>query len=317
MTPSDFRSANGIRHPKGLKHTALLLLLAYLGYSACSVFAGDLLLQGKCVIPETSSTFAQCTVINDGSSIIVLTGRSQALSLKLFISNILLSGRLSPEFENNSPLLRTNIVRSLAEIGTGIGDAQNSSNVRAMQFNRDATIQTLIFIADRSGRNVGEVSSLIPNKILNQQAGADLAPSDGREILAAFDREFERCETLYEALMFEEGDRVLDLVIAKAKLFREQYLGKPGSESISNVLISKATQLQRFRDYKAFDRILEEQEAERNFDNLQRIQAEKEKQRREYNYKMAQEYRRSLEAIALRWYSYWGVSRSTNIYILK
>ena len=293
------------------------MLFAYVGYSACSVAAGDLLLQGKCVIPETSSTFAQCTVINDGSSIIVLTGRSQQLSLKLFISDILLSGRLSPEFENNSPLLRLNIVRSLAEIGTGLGDAQSSSNVRGMQFNRDATIQTLIFIADRSGRNVSEVSSLIPNKVLNQQAGADLAPADGREILASFEREFERCETLYESLMFEEGDRVLDLVIAKAKLFREQYAGKTGSESISNLLNSKTTQLQRLRDYKTFDRYLEEQEAERNFDKLQRIQAEKERQRREYNYRMAQEYRRSLEAVALRWYSYWGINRSTNIYILR
>ena len=186
-----------------------------------------------------------------------------------------------------------------------------------MQFNRDATIQTLIFIADRSGRNVGEVSSLIPNKVLNQQAGADLAPADGREILASFEREFERCETLYESLMFEEGDRVLDLVIAKAKLFREQYAGKTGSESISNLLNSKTTQLQRLRDYKTFDRYLEEQEAERNFDKLQRIQAEKERQRLEYNYRMAQEYRRSLEAVALRWYSYWGINRSTNIYILR
>lgn len=279
--------------------------------------ARDLLLDGKCTIPETSSTFSQCSLINDGRSITVTTGRSQSLLVKVFLSDLLLAGRLTPEFEKNSPNLQPALVRSLSEIGTGLGDAQNSSNVRAIQFNRDGSIQTLIFIADRRGNNIGEISSLIPVRLLNQQAGSNLAPADARSILTSFDREFERCQTLYEAMMFEEADRVLDMTTAKARLFKDNYGSLDGAEAISNLLNSQIAQLQRLRDYKAYDRYIEEQEAERDYNQAQRRIAEQERQRREYQYKMAIEYRRSLEAIARYWYPYWGIRHSTNVYIIR
>ena len=296
---------------------ALLLLIASEAFLPSFSKSRDLLLEGKCTIPEISATYAQCTVINDGRSITVLTGRSQNLLIKLFLSDIRLSGRLTPEFEKNSPRLQAALARSLSEIGTGLGDAQNSTNVRAIQYDRDSTIQTLVFIADRKGKNIGEVSTLIPQRSLEQQAGADLAPADARSILASFEREFERCQSLYDALMFEEADRVLDMAIAKARLFKEQYGSRDGASAISNVLNSQIGQLQRLRDYKAYDRYLEEQQAEQDYNAAQRRIAEQERQRREHQYRMAVEYRRSLEAIARRWYPYWGFVQSTNIYVIR
>lgn len=295
----------------------LLLMLASGVISPRTTLAKDLLLEGKCTIPETSSTFSQCSLINDGRSITVTTGRSQSLLVKLFLSDLLLAGRLTPEFERNSPSLQPALVRSLSEIGTGLGDAQNSTNVRALQFNRDGRIQTLIFIADRQGKNIGEISSLIPERQLNQQAGSNLAPADARSVLASFEREFDRCQTLYDALMFEEADRVLDMTTAKARLFQDNYGSLSGAEAISDILNSQITQLQRLRDYKSYDRYLEEQAAERDFNEAQRRIAEQERQRREHQYRMAVQYRRSLEAIARRWYSYWGFVPSTNIYVIR
>jgi hypothetical protein len=307
-----------IQMPAARLGIVMLLLLVSGAISQSPTLARDLLLEGKCTIPETASTFAQCTLINDGRSITVTTGRSQSLLLKLFLADLLLAGRLTPEFERNSPRLQAAVGRSLSEIGTGLGDAQNSSNVRAVQFNRDGIIQTLIFIANRQVKNIGEISSLVPEQQLNQQADSDeLAPSDARSILASFEREFERCQTLYEALMFEEADRVLDMATAKVKLFKEQYGNRSGAQAISNVLNSQITQLQRLRDYKAYDRYIEEQEAERDYNEAQRRIAELERQRREHQYKMAVEYRRSLEATARNWYPYWGIVRSTNIYIIR
>lgn len=296
---------------------ALILLIASEAFLPKSSESRELVLEGKCAIPEIPATYAQCTVMNDGRAITVLTGRSQNLLIKLFLSDIRLSGRLTPEFEKNSPRLQSALSRSLSEIGTGLGDAQNSTNVRALQFNRDSTIQTLVFIADRRGKNIGEVSSLIPHNSLDQQAGSDLAPADARSILASFEREFERCETLYDALMFEEADRVLDMAIAKSRLFKEQYGSRDGASAISNVLNSQIAQLQRLRDYKAYDRYLEEQQAEQDYNAAQRRIAEQERQRREHQYRMAVEYRRSLEAIARRWYPYWGINQSTNIYVIR
>lgn len=296
---------------------ALVLMLASGVIFPRTLLARDLLLEGKCVIPETSSTFSQCSLVNDGRSITVTTGRSQNLLVKLFLSDLLLAGRLTPEFERNSPRLQPALGRSLSEIGTGLGDAQNSTNVRAFQFNRDGTVQTLIFIADRRGKNIGEISSLIPERQLNQQAGSSLAPADARSVLASFEREFDRCQTLYDALMFEEADRVLDMTTAKARLFKDKYGGLDGAEAISNLLNSQIAQLQRLRDYKAYDRYIEEQTAERDYSQAQRRIAEQERQRLEHQYKIAIEYRRSLEAIARYWYPYWGIRRLTNVYIIR
>lgn len=295
-------------------------LLTCLTFGVCihrEALAKDLLLEGKCTIPEKSSSFAQCAVLNDGQSITVLSGRSQTLQIRILLSDIIFSGRLTPEFEANSPLLKSNIARSLSEVGTGLGDAQNSTNVRAFQFNRDGSVQTLIFIADRGGKNIGEISSLIPSTSLNQQAGSDLAPGEARQILTAFEREFDRCQSLYEALMFEEADRVLDLAIAKSNLFSQKYGNRSGGNAIANVLKSQITQLQRLRDFRTFDRYLEEQQAERDYNEVQRRIAEEERKRREHQYRLAIEYRKSIEAIARRWYPYWGLRYSSNIYIFR
>lgn len=306
-------------HALILKRIALLSAALFGTFSSYShsALARDLLLEGKCTIPETSSVFVPCTVMNDGRSIMLLSGRSQALQFKLLLSEIVLSGRLTPQFEANSPRLRTNIGRSLSEIGTGLGDAQNSTNVRALQFNRDSTPQTLIFIANRSSKNIGELSSLIPDRSLSPQAGTELAPAEAREILASFEREFERCQNLYDALMFEEADRVLDLAAAKSRLFVEQYGSQGGAEAIAKILRSQITQLQRLRDYRAYDRYIEEQQAEKDYNDAQRRIAEQERQRREHEYRLAVEYRKSLEALARPWLPYWGFTYSNNIIIIR
>lgn len=298
------------------RQTALFICLALGAFQPGTAVARDLLLEGKCTIPETSRSFTKCTVMNDGQAITLLTGRSQSLHFKVLLSDILLAGRLTDEFEENSPLLRANIGRSLSEIGSGLDDAQNSSNVRALQFNQNASTQTLIFIASRQDVNAGEISSLIPDLSLDQQAGDDLAPRDGQNILIAFQREFERCQSLYDDLMFEEADRVLDLAIAKSRLFSQNYGSRDGAESISRVLSAQIAQLQRLREYRAYDRYLEEQQAESDFNAAQQRIADQERARRQHEYRLAVEYRKSLEAIARRWYPYWGLTYSTTIYIL-
>jgi hypothetical protein len=279
--------------------------------------AATILVEGKCTVPEINSSYDKCLVLNDGNSISILTGRNQSLQYKVVLSNVILSGRLTPEFEENSPLLKSNILKSLADIDTRLADAQASSNVRAFQLKDDNAIRTLIFIGDRQSKNIGEIDRAIPTKSLNMQSGSDIAPEEARIILASFEKEFERCQSLYEALMFEEGDRVLDLTIAKSKLFQNKYLGMNGAGSISNVLKSKIGQLDKLRSYKAYDREIEERQAENNYNAAQKLIAAQERKRREHQYKLAVEYRRSLEATAYRWYNYWGLRYPSNIYIVR
>ena len=279
--------------------------------------AATILVEGKCTVPEINSSYNHCLALNDGNSITILTGRNQSLQYKVALSDVILSGRLTPEFEENSPLLKSNILKSLADIDTKLADAQTSSNVRAFQLKHDNAIRTLIFIADRQSKNIGEIDRAIPTKSLNMQSGSDIAPEEARIILASFEKEFERCQSLYEALMFEEGDRVLDLTIAKSRLFHNKYLGMNGADLISKVLKSKIEQLDKLRSFKAYDREIEERQAENNYNAAQKLIAAQERKRREYQYKLAVEYRRGLEATAYRWYYYWGLRYPSNIYIIR
>ena len=80
--------------------------------------AATILVEGKCTVPEINSSYNHCLALNDGNSITILTGRSQSLQYKVALSNVILSGRLTTEFEKNSPLLESNILKSLAFIIT-------------------------------------------------------------------------------------------------------------------------------------------------------------------------------------------------------
>lgn len=280
-------------------------------------FAKDLLLEGKCAIPELRQSFPACTILNDGKSLIILTGRNQFLQRKVPISDITLAGQLGTRFEANSQLLKENITQSLSEINTSLSDAQKSNNVRAFQFETSKLILTLILIADRTQKNIDEISQLIPTIDRKDSANADLAPAEAREILEDFERKFERAQTLYENLMFEEADRVLDLAIAKKNLFTKSYGNREGVKEVSNLLNSQIKQLLSLREYKTYDRMVEEQIAEKNYDQAQRRLAEAEEKRRKYQYKMAVEYRKTAEANAVSWYSFWLGRPRTSIYIIR
>lgn len=299
------------------KFFILIFLSWFCFLSNFKSMAANILVEGKCTVPEINLSFTNCFALNDADSITILTGHNQSLQYKVALYNVILSGRLTPEFEENSPLLRSNILKSLADIDTKLADAQTSSNVRAFQLKHDNAIRTLIFIADRQSKNIGEIDRAIPTKSLNMQSGPDIAPEEARVILASFEKEFERCHSLYEALMFEEGDRVLDLIFAKSKLFHNKYLGMNGADLISNVLKSKIGQLDKLRSYKAYDREIEERQAENNYNAAQKLIAAQERKRREHQYKLAVEYRRGLEATAYRWYYYWGLRYPSNIYIIR
>ena len=86
---------------------------------------------------------------------------------------------------------------------------------------------------------------------------------------------------------------------------------------ISKVLKSKIGQLDKLRNFKAYDREIEERQAENNYNVAQKLIAAQERKRREHQYKLAVEYRRSLEATAYRWYNYWGLRYPSNIYIVR
>lgn len=272
--------------------------------------------EGKCVIPETGDVYPKCGIINDGSSLTIVAGRGKNLIKKIPISDIYRSGRLTADFETSSPLLKSRINSSLSEIQTDRSDAIQSNNVRAIQVNDNGSFYTVILIADRN-KNLESLSSLIPNQYPNPIAGSKLLFDDAQKILKDFERQFERVDSLYSELMFEEGDRALDLAAAKAILFKQRFGNKEGVLEVEKYLQSQIRQLIALRNFKNSERLLEEVNAEKEYDKAQKKLAVEQLKRQEYFYKLAVEYRKTAEANALKWYAIWAGRPSNNIYIIR
>jgi len=274
-------------------------------------------MEGKCAIPERSVAYKKCAVMNDGSAITVLAGPNQQLVQQILLSDIIVAGRLSSIYGLTSSQFNQNIATVLGLVNLTTNDAFKSSNVRGLQYKQGQAFETIVFIANREAKTYDGISSLIPTIASNIQAGEQLAPADAHEILADFQRQFERAQSLYQELMFEEADRVLDMSIAKANLFSQKYETREGAKDVLTFLVSQVRELQAMRDYKSYDRKLEEYQAEQDYNQVQRQRAEAERQRREHEYRVAAEYRKATEANTLKWYNYWYGRPSTSIYIIR
>ena len=134
--------------------------------------------------------------------------------------------------------------------------------------------------------------------------GVGPAPSS-REALEAFMRQLDRSEMLYEALMFEEADRVSDMTIMRINAFLESHRHLSGIDDLENVLQTRANQLRELRRLKEYERQHEEDQAAARFDSLKLERERKQRELREHAYRMAVERRKQAEARAARWWPLW------------
>ena len=134
--------------------------------------------------------------------------------------------------------------------------------------------------------------------------GAGPSPSS-REALEAFIRQLDRAETLYQALMFEEADRVSEMTVMRINAFLESHRHLSGINELESVLQARTNQLRELRSLKQFERQIEEDQAAARYDNLKIERERKRRELREHSYRMAVERRRAAEARAASWWPLW------------
>lgn len=134
---------------------------------------------------------------------------------------------------------------------------------------------------------------------------AQQPPKGSSAAMEFFNKELDRAEQLYSELMFEEGDRVADMTIARINAFIQNHQNIAGAKEIEAVYQSRVEQLRRLKDYKSFDRALMLQEGAARFDAKKSERERKARDQREHNYRLAVEARRTAEARAARWWSSW------------
>jgi hypothetical protein len=296
-----------------------MLACAGLVVSANRGRASDLRIDGKCAVPELSLAIPDCTILQQPDGIAVLSGRNLRLSLTILPSAIVRSGRLTPELEAQSPLLRLRLSSSLAQLNTDLDDARASTNVRAVQFRSDTGLETLVVIADRRRTASGALEAALPSRSGPSSATLSetpqIAPSEASRILREFELALERIQSLYEHLMFEEGDRVLDLLIAETINFNNSYSRYEGSQQITAFLNSQINQLQALRALKSYERNLEEQSSEWNYNQRQAAIYREQQRQLEQAYRLATEVRRAAEASARSWWALWLGQPTTTVII--
>jgi len=137
-------------------------------------------------------------------------------------------------------------------------------------------------------------------------ADASGEPSvSSREALQGFLRQLDRAEDLYNALMFEEADRVNELTVMRINAFLESHRHLSGVDDIEAVLQARTRQLRDLRALKEVDRMLEEQQAADRYDRLSPERLRRQRERQEQAYRLAVELRRAAEARAARWWPLW------------
>ena len=150
-----------------------------------------------------------------------------------------------------------------------------------------------------------------PNSVKAESApvagpGSGTGPSPSvREVLAAFMRQLDRAETLYQALMFEEADRVSDMSVMRINAFLESHRHLSGINELESVLQARTNQLRELRSLKQYERQLEEDRAAARYDSLKIERERKQRERLEHSYRMAVERRRAAEARAASWWPLW------------
>ncbi len=298
-----------------LKQIALATLL--IATTAPNSYAKSIRVDGKCAIPERNLILQRCTILNRDGVISILGGKTLDLAVKIYPSAIIKSGSLNRIIESDSRDLKRRLKDSLKRLNTGWGDANKSNNVRVLQFQVSSGIEPLVLVANRESYGSSTASDVIPTKHKAAETSqSQHAPIEATRALSDFEKEFDRAQSLYEALMFEEADRVLDLAIMRANSFIGNYLDYQGADTMEAVLQRRVDQLRALREFKRYDRELEELQAADRYDELKRQRLLEEQRRREHAYKMAVEYRRAAEATAARWWVYWWGRPQSNIYII-
>lgn len=275
--------------------------------------SADGLVEGKCGIVENSTTFQRCTLIQTRGEISVLANNGSNLLLKAKSSEILRISPLNKQAEAISPSFKSGLPQTLSGLGLSAGDAQRSMNVKLIQARaRSGSPVSLLFVAERNTANIDQLNANlinIDNTATNNPQDAELVPSDIRQILQDFDRSFARIQGLYEALLFEEADRVFDRTQIELRNFSRRFGHYAGATEVINVLNSRTRQLETLRNLKSYDYQVAQWQAERRYDRIQREKAAAEEQRRKQEYLLAVEQRKTAEANARKWWAIWLASR--------
>lgn len=291
----------------------LSLVLALGVSTAVSPAKSEGLIEGKCGILESGSAFSRCTVISKGGDLAVLANNGGNLIFQARNSEILRIGSLSPRAEAISPGIKTGFRATLSALSISESDARRSSNVRLIQARgNSATVKSLLFIADRDTRNLDQLNANltpIDNYTSSSDTASILVPSDSSKILEEFERAFQRIQSLYDALMFEEADRVFDRTEAEIRNFSKRFKDYQGSLEVTAVLNAKSRQLELLRNSRLYDYEISRAQAEQRYDRIQREKAEAEARRRRQEYLMAVEYRKAAEANARKWWAIWMATR--------
>jgi hypothetical protein len=273
----------------------------------------DGLIEGKCGIAELGSFFSRCSLLESREQLSVLVNNGSNLLAKASSSEILRIGPLDAKAEQISPGLSLGIKQTLAGLGVSIGDARRSSNVKIIQLRTSsAGTQSLVFVAARSSNNLDQFNAILGNVDNTTASGssqAKLVPTDSSKQLEEFERTFSRIEGLYNALMFEEADRIFDRTQAEVRNFGERYRTYEGVDEVVAVLRSRVRQLESLRSLRSYDYQISVWQAEQRYNRIQREKAAAEARRRQHEYRMAAEQRKIAEANALKWWAIWMATR--------
>lgn len=273
------------------------------------------LVEGKCGIAESGTAFSRCDLLSSSGELSVLANNSSTLLLQASPSQIMRIGSLDERAEQISPGLKLGLQQTLSGLGVSKGDAVKSSNVKVIQARTGSgSIQSVIFIANRTSKNIDQFNAVLVNRD-NAQANniLQLNLEDSARYLQNFERAFDRIEGLYEALMFEEADRVLDRTQIEVKNFAERFRIFNGSEEIMAVLNARIKQIQALRNLRSYDYQIAQWQAEQRYNRIQKEKAAAEERRRKQEYMLAVEYRKAAQANALKWWAIWMATRPAMI----
>ena len=136
--------------------------------------------------------------------------------------------------------------------------------------------------------------------------GGSTGPSPSiRMALDAFINQLDRAEGLYQALMFEEADRVSEMNVMRINAFLESHRHLNGIDELESVLQARTSQLRELRGLKQYERQLEEDQAAARYNSLKIERERKQRELLEHSYRMAVERRRAAEARAASWWPLW------------
>lgn len=283
-------------------------------FALCTHANSQNLVEGKCGVAESGAFFSRCTVIRSGSKITTLASNNSTLVFDADAGQIIRIGPLDARSLVISPGIKQHLGEILAGLNVSESDARRSNNVKLVQARSTGnnSPRSLLFIANRDQRNLDALSATLANIDRydeNNPSAVPLHPTDSAVALQEFARATARIQGLYEALMFEEADRVLDRTKAEISNFERRYANYNGFEDIQAVLYARIAQLEALRNLRSYDYQIAQWQAQQRYDRIQREKAAAEERARQHQYKLAVERRKAAEANARTWWAIWMATR--------